>query len=320
MDTAVNTTDASDAQNYTLIPSCVTADYYLFACLNESRFLGCCTDENACANGCINPTALGNMLMYLKQPGNISSFDESLIPSQTCLQDGQNSGGVWSNCPEKASDLNFVGCCTSDPCYDGCPEGNLVPTFLAQTGASSVPFFWGMNSTLGQKPPPSDWEQYPVSFDLSSGTYKRLPKVSSNVSSASTSESASSPTARATAFATGSKTGSTSTVPQSMNASVIAGIAVGSVAGFVLLAALLTFFLKRRLAHTRKNENGMRAPESGGKIDTNDATVPSTKTVDAPPESGVASEYTTPFNKPSQCTTQAYRPVQLLWRRVKPQP
>ena len=148
-----------------------------------------------------------------------------------------------------------------------------------------------MNSTLGQRPIPQNWIRYIVSFDLDSGSYKRLPGNSSNASSSSATGLTSSTTSTATAFVAGSTGDFSTTSQRSMSSSIIAGSVVGSVACLILLAALLAFLLRRKSAHPRNDVDAAQTPETSGKVETIDPGSSSTKIDHEPIEGSTGSKY-----------------------------
>lgn len=84
-----------------------------YACPNEPYFLGCCSSDPCTSTNTTTPCPD----LYP------ASFDTSLydaIRPNSCLG-GNNS--KWYTCSE--IETPFLGCCTSNPCTDGCPKSDL---------------------------------------------------------------------------------------------------------------------------------------------------------------------------------------------------
>ncbi|KAL6712470.1 hypothetical protein ACN47E_000347 [Coniothyrium glycines] len=149
-------------------------------------------------------------------------------------------GGQWYAC---SSGSNFVGCCTTDPCANGCVQGNLRAAGYnishhgewpdASCGSASDFFtcsagdsFWGCCKTNAcAATPPATCTQ----GDLVPAFMERPEQFNAYVSAAATSES------------------------NQSNTGAIAGGVVGGVVALAIIGALIIFFLRRK-KHNKKSE------------------------------------------------------------------
>lgn len=104
----------SQRQNFS--PSCPSGGTW-YACDSGSRFVGCCNSVTSpCADtGCPH----GNL--------NAASFDTNYFgkfPDQQCPH-----GSSWYSCA--LTDPPFLGCCKTNPCSTGCPQGDLAAGWLS---------------------------------------------------------------------------------------------------------------------------------------------------------------------------------------------
>lgn len=175
------------------------------------------------------------------------------------------SGGTWYAC---SSGSGFVGCCTSDPCDNGCAQSDLEPvTFdkddygtlpganctsaLFYTCANNTPPFWGCCKsnpcTGGDTPGGCPSADLTGAFIDSPGQSSAF--LTSSATSTSTSTSASS---NAKPTITGPATSkATSSAKKASNTAVIAGSVVGGVLGLCLVLALVLFVLSKRRKRSR---------------------------------------------------------------------
>lgn len=149
---------------------------------------------------------------------------------------------------EKESNSNFVGCCTEDPCSNGCVQGNIRPAAFnishhgewpdASCGSASNFFtctagdsFWGCcKSNACKATPPATCAQ----GDLVPAFMERPEQFNAYTSAGSTPEASS-----------------------KSNTAAIAGGVVGGVVGLAIIGALIFFLLRRR--RNRKRETGTAA-------------------------------------------------------------
>ncbi|KAF2244245.1 hypothetical protein BU26DRAFT_96452 [Trematosphaeria pertusa] len=182
------------------------------------------------------------------------------------------SGGTWYAC---ASGSKFVGCCTSDPCTNGCSQGNIQPVAFnasaygtypdASCGASSTFYsclspdnattFWGCCKSM-----PCDHTECP-SGDLVPAFMERPEQFNAYATSAPSS-TGSAPSATATGgLDAGGNEGTSHTT-------AIIGGAVGGGLGVAIIIALLIFFLCRR---KKKSEEGKSSGlDQPPKVEKND--------------------------------------------------
>ena len=218
----------------------------------------------------------------------------SLVFSRQSFNPSCPSGGTWYAC---SSGSNFVGCCNSEPCSNGCPDGNLEP-------ASFDPNYYGQFSdqqcssgsrwyTCSKTSPPflgccksnPCISGCPVG-DVTAGFLSSNPKLaapflpsgtSSTGSSAATlsasasgsssskptsSTSSSSSTASSPAAITSpsnpSPQPSATNIPSPTPIGAIVGGAVGGVAVLALIIGLLLFYCRRRTRTSRQHASDTR--------------------------------------------------------------
>ena len=157
------------------------------------------------------------------------------------------SEGLFYACAEGS---NFVGCCTADPCTNGCPDGNIQPVSYNPadhgnfpdascgtasqfwTCASGNKTFWGCCKSnpcaQGQACPAGDLT--PAFLDRPEQFRAYVTDISSTSSATATPTASSKPDSSSG----GSNTGA------------IVGGAVGGVLGLALIVAVLIFFLRRK--------------------------------------------------------------------------
>lgn len=104
-------------------PLCLSGgDYH--ACASNG-FVGCCENDpcgtgNRCNGGALRPM----------------SFDKDLFKS--AFKDQVCSTGKWYTCAYPTPP--FVGCCKSNPCSSGCPDGDLVEGSLSSNVYDAAPW------------------------------------------------------------------------------------------------------------------------------------------------------------------------------------
>ena len=112
-----------EAQGSTYGPFCQNNNYFYFACLNDTKFLGCCADENACADSCSN----GQLVTMAVDLDYVGSIHE-----QECQSGSKGYAGI--ECFAFAG--TFVGCCR-DATAAYC---EVAPAFLS-TNTVEVLYF-----------------------------------------------------------------------------------------------------------------------------------------------------------------------------------
>lgn len=89
-----------------------------YACPNEPYFLGCCSSDP-----CTNTNRGGNSTASPCPDLYPASFDTAIfdaIRPNNCLE---GNSSKWYTCADIP--VPFLGCCTSNPCSDGCPKRDL---------------------------------------------------------------------------------------------------------------------------------------------------------------------------------------------------
>lgn len=193
--------------------------------------------------------------------------------------------GSWT-CPSEgsfyacASGSRFVGCCTADPCTNGCPDGNMQPvgfnsdnhgTFPdASCGAASQFYtcasgnqtFWGCC-----KSNPCAQGQTCPAADLTPAFMDRPEQLGAYVTGVSSTTSAtSSPTASRT------PTPGSDDDDGGSNIGAIVGGTVGGVLGLAIIGAVLIFILRKR---KQQKDNSPGKPGSAGSSNAAYDAVPS---------------------------------------------
>ncbi|KAF2471829.1 uncharacterized protein BDR25DRAFT_313706 [Lindgomyces ingoldianus] len=193
------------------------------------------------------------------------------------------SGGMWYSC---ASGSRFVGCCVSDPCSNGCSQGNIrTPCSLTSLThqaqcASGSKTFWGccksnpcnqgLQCPSGDLVPafidrPEQLSAYSPTGSLSSTSTSSLPSSTSYRSTTTTSTSSSTHSS-AGSFIISSRTSSTVASPPTTvtvvapspgqnnrdgHIAAIAGGAAGGGLGIAVLLGLLIYLI----FHAKKSRN-----------------------------------------------------------------
>lgn len=186
-----------------------------------------------------------------------------MSPNFSKRQDNANFtcplGGNWYAC---ASDSvsKFVGCCTSDPCTNGCFQGNtfsagLNPTIYGKLPDASCEIgssfytctsgitFWGCCKTN-----PCANNSTCAGGDLTPAFMARPEQFSAYV----TASTSSSPTASATASNSPSNSDESSS-----NGAIIGGAVGGGIGGALIIGALIWFLCRRR---KQRNQQYAAAP------------------------------------------------------------
>ncbi|KAH3910946.1 hypothetical protein HBI56_002550 [Parastagonospora nodorum] len=167
------------------------------------------------------------------------------------------SGGQWYACGAESS--KFVGCCTSDPCSNGCVQGNVrsggfpmadfgkFPDASCETGSnffscSAAPTFWGCckSNPCTDKPSCKEGDLVPAFL----GRPEQFAAYAPSASPSPTSTPSSAP--------------SNASSSSSNNGAVIGG-AVGGSLGAAILVGFIVFFLCRR----RKRKQQVAHDEAG---------------------------------------------------------
>ena len=212
----------------------------------------------------------------------------SLVFSRQSFNPSCPRGGTWYAC---ASGSNFVGCCNSEPCGNGCPDGNLAP-------ASFDPNYYGQfpdqqcssgsrwYTCLKTSPPflgcckSNPCASGCPAGDVTAAFLSSNPKLAASFlpSSASSTASGTSSSASKTNSATSSASSSASsaaaitnspsnspqptisnTTSHSAPIGAIVGGAVGGVAVLALLIGLLLLYCRRRTRKSRQHASDTRA-------------------------------------------------------------
>ena len=118
-------------------PSCPKGGKF-YACESGTNFVGCCNAE-PCQRGCSD----GNLVLTSFNPAAYGTF-----PDQQCPQ-----GSRWYTCAY--TEPPFMGCCKSNPCGKGCPEGDLTAGFLDSNPRVAAPFLSSNNATSTASEPSS---------------------------------------------------------------------------------------------------------------------------------------------------------------------
>jgi hypothetical protein len=208
----------------------------------------------------------------------LSCFIVALTMPSPSIQDAKPFcpvGGTWHVCTTGSL---FLGCCTSDPCQDGCPSGDLRAasyntTYLGKfadqqchhpakfyTCAKTIPSFLGCCKSdpcqLGSCPKSDLDSTYLSNNSVNAADFT----ASLSVTSASATLSIASASATASAFPTTSSTEPTLALGQPrLSIGAIVGIVAGSLVVLLALAGLLAAFSQRR-SKTYERRN----PESQG--------------------------------------------------------
>ena len=190
------------------------------------------------------------------------------------------SGGKWYAC---GTGSNFVGCCRSEPCENGCPTGNLEPASfdpnwygkfpdqecpsgsLWYTCQLTDPPFMGCckSSPCGGACPAGDLTAAFLSSNPKlAGPFSPSPALSTASETASSSSSSSTTTSQTSSTGTSTPLQLTSTPtstsdpadPYEAHHPTSMGVIVGSVIGGVLVIVilLLLFYFRRKQTNKRK--------------------------------------------------------------------
>ncbi|KAI1408514.1 hypothetical protein F5Y13DRAFT_172606 [Hypoxylon sp. FL1857] len=97
-----------------------------YTCIHtQIRFLGCC-ETDPCSNG-------GECPVDQLRPASYANYSG---PHQSCV--APYDEGEWYTCDDATP--KFMGCCTQDPCNNGCPNANLIPARLDDDDGLAAPF------------------------------------------------------------------------------------------------------------------------------------------------------------------------------------
>lgn len=243
-----------DGQYYVAYcPGAAGSIYYLLACTTNNGFLGCCTNQEGCYNDC-DESDYSNFTLSTYKTHVPRSFNSD-IQSQRC-----DTGGDWYSCPEKNFETNYIGCCATNPCTAGCPEGNYTRAFLSANPAAAR-FFYGLNAS-------SLSFSIPVSTTLSTSAVSSgsslVPFTSSVGSTSSTTISSSSTSYSSVSYPTtftGSQVVETASTP---GTAVVAGSTVGGVAALLVIVALIAYRVRRKATSRRRHLDNFRVSSLWG--------------------------------------------------------
>ncbi|OJJ94913.1 hypothetical protein ASPACDRAFT_127838 [Aspergillus aculeatus ATCC 16872] len=99
-----------------------------FVCDTAPYFVGCCASDP-----CNNTTSPACPSLYAAS-FNGAIFDE-ILPNR-CLD---NPSSDWYTC--NGTSPKFLGCCSSNPCSDGCPDDDLLPAAWSSSSAGQLKLF-----------------------------------------------------------------------------------------------------------------------------------------------------------------------------------
>ncbi|KAK7750541.1 hypothetical protein SLS62_007517 [Diatrype stigma] len=110
--------------------SCPSGGSFYICGAADLRFVGCC-DHDPCTGSANGECADGAL-----HPASFSSTNYVDIPPQSCdaPYDGQN----WWTCQNAKPP--FLGCCRTNPCNEGCPDADLLPSRLSDNATNAEPF------------------------------------------------------------------------------------------------------------------------------------------------------------------------------------
>ncbi|KAI1140475.1 hypothetical protein F5Y05DRAFT_378588 [Hypoxylon sp. FL0543] len=199
--------DQSPDKEYGL--SCPSGGSFYICTSSQVRFLGCC-ETDPCSNG-------GECGADALRPASYVSYPGS---HQSCA--APYDEGDWYTCDFATP--KFMGCCTRDPCNEGCPDENLVPARLDDDDSIAAPFLL----------PPSSSSESSIITTFSSST------SSSGTSSSSTSATLQTPSGTETGVSEGPSTGETAKEPPQTPTSKPTGLIVGlTMMGIVVLLIII---------------------------------------------------------------------------------
>lgn len=254
-----------DGQYYAAYcPGAAGSVYYLLACITNNGFLGCCTNQKGCYNEC-DASDYSNFSISAYRTHVAQSFNSN-IQSQRC-----DVGGTWYSCAEENLATNFIGCCTTNPCTAGCPDGNYTRAFLA-ADVNAAKFFYGLNdssmsfsmpyttttSTSAQSSG-STTIPFPSSLEFTSGTTSSSSMT--NPSSTTSQSSISSPSIPYATSTSGPQAAETAYTP---GTSVVVGSTVGGVATLILIIALIAYHVRRKATSRRRHLDASRVSSLWG--------------------------------------------------------
>ncbi|KAI0443762.1 hypothetical protein F4803DRAFT_514128 [Xylaria telfairii] len=105
------------------------SDFYV--CQDSpTQFIGCC-GTNPCAPGLAGKCPTPNLFNASYSPASGIKF----LP-QSCAEPFNSS--IWYTCDDARPP--FLGCCTNNPCNNGCLPGHLVPATLSKDPANAAQF------------------------------------------------------------------------------------------------------------------------------------------------------------------------------------
>ncbi|KAI8953202.1 hypothetical protein F4801DRAFT_598246 [Xylaria longipes] len=118
-------------------------DFYI--CQDSpTRFIGCC-DVNPCTQEldgrCPTPSLFN---------ASFSATSGVKFLPQSCVNPFNSS--IWYTCADARPP--FLGCCTNDPCNNGCLAGHIVPATLSEDPANASQFM-SPKTTTGSSPSPT---------------------------------------------------------------------------------------------------------------------------------------------------------------------
>lgn len=204
-------------------PSCPSGgDFY--ACQSSENFVGCCASQ-ACDDGCPD----GNL-----EPASFDPSFEGQFHDQQCP-----TGSRWYTC--SSTQPPFMGCCKSNPCNDGCAEGDLTAGFLSSNPKEAADFLPAEQAAMS-----------------SSSSTAAAPSSSLQTSSSPTairSSAAASRSGQIAATSTELASASPHAAGKQTSPGTIAGATVGGLAAAVILLGLLAFFLRRKTFRSRSRDH-----------------------------------------------------------------
>ena len=189
-------------------PSCPSGGTW-YACGSGSNFVGCC-NSFPCDLGCPD----GNL-----EPASFDPAFYGQFPDQDCP-----TGSTWHTCA--ATTPPFMGCCKSDPCTDGCPQGDITAGFLSSN------------------------KEIAAAFNPSGGV--------SAISTSSPKQTATSGPSLASAVP--APRVATNTPATSSHIGAIVGGAVGGIIVVALVVVFLMFYYQKKTSASRQHMSESRLP------------------------------------------------------------
>ncbi|KAI0551930.1 hypothetical protein F4679DRAFT_592907 [Xylaria curta] len=127
---------------------------------SSTRFIGCC-DVDPCT-----PELDGRCPMPNLFNSSFSASSGVKFSPQSCASPFNSS--IWFTCTYARPP--FLGCCTNDPCNNGCLVGHLVPATLSEDPADASQFMLPKTTTVSSPSPTATSDQAGESSSKQIGT------------------------------------------------------------------------------------------------------------------------------------------------------